>query len=309
MKIAYLITAYDNPAHFHRLLRAILTDRSTAFVHIDAKSDIAPFLEPRHSNVHFSSERTPVYWGEFSMVEAVLRLIRTALQAPEHFDYFVLLSGSDYPIRPIEELETFLATHSGAEFINIVAMPNEDAGKPLWRLQRYKVLSGSSWSNIERKARQILDRLQVLRIERDHTPAFRGLKPFGGSTWWTMSRAACQYLLDFLAQERQLMSFYRNTWVPEEGLIHTVIGNSPFAARVRRNLVFTDWRAGGNNPAALGQQHTQRFIDEYPFVVEDRFGRSEVFFARKFSDRTAALVDQLDAVCDRLKERCATTER
>ena len=70
------------------------------------------------------------------MVEAVLRLIRTTLQAPERFDYCVLASGSDYPIRPIEELEAFLTAR----------------------------------------------------------------------------------------------------------LLHAIIGNWPFAARVRRNLVFTDWR-------------------------------------------------------------------
>ena len=94
-------------------------------------------------------------------------------------------------------------------------------------------------------------------------------------------------------------------WFPEEGLFQTIIGNSPFAARVRRNFVYTDWSAGGKNPAALGNRHTQRFIDEYPFIVEDHFGRSEAFFARKFSDRTASLIDQLDAARNRLRHRRA----
>ena len=304
MKIAYLIIAHDNPAHFQRLVNAILIDHSAAFVHIDAKSDIAPFLQTRHPRVYFSSGRTPVYWGEFSMVEAILLLIETALRSPEHYDYCMLLSGSDYPICPIEELEAFLAANAGAEFINVVAMPDDAAGKPLSRLQRYKVLSGSSWSGVISTAHSVLDKLKLIP-ERDYAAALHGLKPFGGSTWWTMSREACQYVLDCAAREPQLLRFYRNTWFPEEGLFQTIIGNSPFAARVRRNLVYTDWSAGGKNPAALGNRHTQRFIDEYPFIVEDHFGRSEAFFARKFSDRTASLIDQLDAARNRLRHRRA----
>lgn len=308
MKIAYLITAYDNPAHFHRLAQAIVTDHSAAFVHIDAKSDIAPFLSPSHPQVYFCSERTRVYWGEFSMVEAVLRLIERALRAPERHDYLVLLSGSDYPIRPIEELEAFLTAHAGAEFINLVSMPNDDAGKPLWRLRRYKPLSGSPASRVAGKAREALAKTKLIAAERDHAAALHGLKPFGGSTWWAMSRAACEYVLDFIAREPALVRFYRHTWIPEEGLFHTIIGNSPFAKRVRRNLVFTDWRAGGNNPTALDEHHTQRFIDEYPLTVEDRFGRGEVFFARKFSDRTASLVERLEAAASRLRQRRAGLE-
>lgn len=306
MKIAYLITAYDNPGHFHRLANALVNDNSAAFVHIDAKSDIAPFLTTRHRHVQFCAERTAVYWGEFSMVEAVLSLIDMALKAPVHYDYLVLLSGSDYPIRPVEELEAFLAANAGVEFINIVAMPNEAAGKPIWRLQRFKVPSGTPFAGIVRKLRDAFARVGLLPRERDYVAALHGLKPFGGSTWWTMSREACQYILDFVARELAIVRFYRNTWIPEEGLFHTIIANSPFAARVRRNLVYTDWRAGGNNPAALGQQHTQRFIAEYPFVVDDRFGKSEVFFARKFSDRTASLVDELDAAHERQRRARAT---
>lgn len=305
MKIAYLITAYDNPAHFHRLVRAIVTERSAAFVHIDAKSDITPFLRPEHPQVHFCRKRSRVHWGEFSMVEAVLRLMETARRAAEHYDYFVLLSGSDYPIRPVEELEAFLRAQAGAEFINLIGMPNEAAGKPLWRLQRYQRLSDGAWSRVAGKARELLVQAKLIAAERDYSAALRGRKPFGGSTWWALSRAACEYVLDFVAREPALIRFYRHTWIPEEGLFHTIIGNSPFAGRVRRNLVFTDWRAGGNNPATLDEHHTQRFIDEYPVTVEDQYGRSELFFARKFSDRTAQLVDRLDAACERLRRRDA----
>jgi hypothetical protein len=295
MKIAYLITAYDNPAHLHRLLRAIVTPNSAAYVHVDAKFDSAPFERIRLPGVHFVKPRVAVYWGEFTMVEAILRLIESALASAESFEYFVLISGTDYPIRPIAELEAFLQANAGTQFINIVKMPDEDASKPLTRLRHYKVLSGNPLAIPLKIVRRALIRAGLLSAHRSYEAVLLGREPYAGSTWWALTRDACRYVLDFVAREASFVRFYRNTWFPDEGMIHTIIGNSPFAARMRRNLTYTDWTARGPHPEPIGPKHIRRFIEEPALVSDDRYGPGEVFFARKFSDATAALVDELDA--------------
>lgn len=295
MKIAYLITAYESPAHFHRLTRAIATGNSSVFVHLDAKADSAAFERGKIPAVTFVQPRIPVYWGEFSMVRAILLLMDHALRAPQSFDYLCLISGADYPIRPIQELETFLATHAGAEFMNLTPMPNDYLGKPISRLQRYKVPSGALFGVKRMRLRQALARLGAVPADRDYATALGGLRPYGGSTWCTLTRAACRYILDFVSNERRIIRFYRDSKFPDEGLLHTIIGNSRLVANVHRNLTYTDWRAGGRSPAPLSQEHIDRFLSEEMLVADDRFGPGEVFFARKFSESNSDLVDQLDA--------------
>lgn len=299
MKIAYLITAYDNPAHLHRLVRAIVTRNSAAYVHVDAKYDIAPFVQTSTERVHFVAPRVAVYWGEFTMVEAVLRLIASALSAAERYDYLVLISGTDYPIRPIAQFEAFLAANAGTQFINIVKMPDEEVSKPLTRLRYYKVLSGHPLAVPLKVARRALIRSGLLSEQRSYEAALQGRQPYAGSTWWALTREACEYVLEFVARESAFVRFYRNTWFPDEGMIHTIVGNSPFAQRMRRNFTYTDWTARGPHPEPINVAHVRRFIEQPDLTSDDRYGPGEIFFARKFSDATAPLVDQLDAVIAR----------
>jgi Core-2/I-Branching enzyme len=297
MKVGYLIVAHNHPQHFRRLLQAILTPQSAAFVHIDAKTDIAPFAQQQLAlpNLHFAKHRVPVYWGEFTMVEAVLDLMRTALDEKPAYDYLVLISGSDYPIRPPAAFEDFLARNAGQQFINVVQMPNDEVSKPLTRLQHYKVLSGKASTIPLKIARRLLIKTRVLPRERSFTTALNGLLPYGGSTWWALTNGACRYILDFVEREREFVRFYRNTWFPDEGMIHTILGNSPHAASIRRNVTYTDWAKRGPHPGVIGSQHVQRFIAEPTLEADDRYGPGELFFARKFRDEDAALIDELDA--------------
>jgi hypothetical protein len=295
MKLAYLIAAHHQPAHFQRLLDALLTASSAAFVHIDAKSPIAPFLGTQHSNVHFCKPRVPVYWGEYSQVDATMIMLREALASPSKFDYFVLLSGADYPLRPAAAIEAFFARHSGTEFINLVRMPNERASKPVTRLTQYKVLSGRFTTLPEKALRRLLIRARLLPAERDYTAALAGFIPCGGSSWWALSRSACEYIVAITQSMPRLVDFFRHTWFPDETYFQTLLGNSPFRDRIRRNLTYADWHAGGAHPAQIEARHLQSFAD-CKAVPSDVYGAGELLFARKFRDADAALTAQIDAL-------------
>src|SRR6266567_2069482 len=136
MHIAYLVFAYKNPQLLRRLIRTLSSEDCSFFVHIDKKSNLDEFemIKNEGSNVLFSEERIPSYWAEFSGVQAILLLIRQALKAPREYDYFVLLSGSEYPIKSAQYIQKFLEANRGVEFMSIVKMPNEEAGKPLSRI-------------------------------------------------------------------------------------------------------------------------------------------------------------------------------
>jgi hypothetical protein len=301
MNIAYLILAHQHPEQLSRLVRQLQTPAADMFVHVDAKVNIGPFMRAVGSHVKFTEKRIPVYWADYSQVDAVLLLIETALAVPRNYDYFVLLSGVDYPLRSAAEIEDFFLRNKGLEFINWVAMPSTLVAKPLSRLTDYKRRPGLlGW--IIGRVRQLLAKLHVIPRERDYRVYLGNLAPYGGSTWWALTRDACDYIQKFAVGNPRLMRFFENTSSPDEMVFQTILANSPFRSSMRRNITYTDWSKGGNSPSPIRDQHVAMFRAN-PIVraEEGAYVAGEFLFCRKVmdaatSDQLAVMIQQRDAV-------------
>jgi hypothetical protein len=295
MKIAYLILAHDNPSHLQRLVKAVASPSSACFIHVDSKSNIMDFLPITSENVILIDEQLAVYWGDFSMVEATLVLIRTALIDPRNFDRLVLLSGADYPLHSASYIESFFSRHPSDEFINLVQMPAKAERKPLYRLTHY-------WPRpqaplLTKLFLKIMQRLRLNHIlrHRAYQKNFSYLVPYAGDQWWALSRAACQYIQAFVEQEPKLMRFFMNTCFADEMLFQIMLGNSSFMPKIRRNVTYVDWRIEGAHPAWMSEQHLDDlFKADLSFKAVDWYGAGEMLFARKFSDAQAPLIHSLD---------------
>jgi len=294
MKISYLILAHGNPKHFHRLIQSLSSESSSFYVHIDKKSSLNAFVKPQLPGVYFVRDRVPVYWGDFSQVTAILRTLRMALAAQEQSDYFVLLSGADYPIQPTEYIHEFFQKNTNKEFINIVRMPCEAVGKPISRLSTYKIRASPSW--VMGGLRSFLAKTGMTPKQRDYRRHLGDLTPFGGSTWWALSREACLHIEKFVSSEPRVVRFFHNTEFPDESFFHTIIGNSPFGTRTSPNLTYTDWSGGGSSPAQLTDQHVDLLGSGTSFATDSIYGKGEVLFARKFSDDSGGVVERLNQV-------------
>src|SRR6185437_10412884 len=155
--------------------------------------------------------RVPVYWGDFSVVEAILHLLAAALAHPARYDYFTLMSGVDYPLQVNSYIMDFFEQRSGCDFINMVPMPAPQLGKEISRLTRYKCRPGE---------RRFLPRT------RDYKKVFGKVVPYAGSTWWSLTRETCEKILDFAHHQAHILEFYKNTDCPDEGFFQTAIANS-----------------------------------------------------------------------------------
>jgi len=299
MKIAYLVFAYRNPRLLQREIEALSGSESAFFVHIDAKVDIDQFSGIKGENVFFLDDRVRVYWAEFSGVRAILALIDRALTEGQRYDYLVLLSGSEYPLRSRRYIHQFFQHNAGLEFIDMVAMPNLGAGKPLSHINTFRV---QSHQPLLRLAARGLSRVGLVR--RDYRKHLGGLAPFGGHTWWALTRDACLHITRFISENRTIVRFFENVPQPEETFLQTILGNSAFKARVRRNLVFEDWSAGGSRPAMISDGHVVHFEEQQQVRLDDVWGSGEVLFARKFSDDNLGIVDRVDAMINRKDEDC-----
>lgn len=296
MKIAYLILAHSNPRHFGRLISALSSGSCAFFVHIDSKSNIEDFLRAEGTDVHFVERRIPVYWGDFSQVEALLILLRAALADSRHFDRFVLLSGTDYALQPTSRIEYFFARNRSAEFINLVQMPSSAAGKPMSRLTTYKERPGDM--RPIKAIRSVLSSLGIVSRTRDYKAYLGALVPYAGSTWWALSREACEHINAFATNELRIVEFFKHTHCPDESFFQTILGNSRFKPRIRRNLTYADWTAGGPSPAYIGSRHLPFFRCTSSFPPSDIFGAGDILFARKFSDDADSVVSQIDQLLE-----------
>lgn len=299
MKIAYLMLFHKDPRLLKRVIETLSSEDCGFFVHIDQKSDIRGFSGISGDNISFCERRIPVYWSQFSQIEATMLLVRGALDSSANYDYFIFMQGGTYPLRSGEYIQRFLEKNGGSEFLNLVKMP-----APGYPLSKINTLAYPSDMPVRRSAARALAKLGL--AQRDYRKYLKGLEAYSGNAWWALSRDACQYLAEFMTSNPHVEEYFRKTLVPDESFFHTILGNSPFRPRIRRSLVYADWTTHGAHPAMLTEEHIRVFAAQEKVWVEDEWGSEEMLFARKFSDDRLDLLKQIDEMIER-KEKCRSS--
>lgn len=296
MKIAYLLLAHDNPSHLLRLTQALRSPDNHCFVHVDAKTPLEPFaMVLAQPDVTAVQDRVRVRWGGFSLLRATLDLLTLAYHDDREFDYYVLLSGSDYPIRSNDYIKDFFASGDVEAYIDAFEMPSEEFGKPLWRLTRYQFeVDHASYNVGHRVLKQVNKALRRFGPERDFGKHFDGRKPYGGSTWWSLSATAAGVVLETAEESAGFLKFYEHTSVPDEMFYQTVLMNSPLRDSVVLTGTYCVWQPGRASPEILKSEH----IDELEAMIAEEGdpapGDHRWLFARKFRDDSAPLIAHID---------------
>jgi hypothetical protein len=294
VRIAYLILAHDQPAHLQRLVARLSAPGAAFFVHIDAKSDLAAFaaLAPA---VTFCQRRVNGAWGDISLVEATLELMRCAASGPGGFDRYVLLSGACYPLYTPADIGAFFERHRTTEFIETFALPDVRYGKPLERITQVSIRKGKPLRRFRWPLQNFLNRVLPLR---DYRKVLKG-ELVTGSQWWCLSGDAVKYVLEMTAREPQVYRFCKFVDCPDEFYFQYVLWNSPFRASISHSLTFTRWSPGKTGPDVLDAGYLPQFAG--PVIHASEFKNSPgerraVLFARKFSAASAPVLDAIDAM-------------
>jgi len=187
-----------------------------------------------------------------------------------------------------------LESNHGAEFMTMVRMPHKAAGKPISRINTLRI---PSHRPVFRTLVRILARFGL--AQRDHAKYLGDLKPYAGNTWWTLTREACEYLVAFEKQNPHVTHFFEECFAPEETYFHTILGNSPFGSRMRRNLLYEDWMGQKDHPAMINEKHVAFFESQNEVCVQDHHGPGELLFARKFSDQNLGILQRMDSMIQR----------
>jgi len=98
-------------------------------------------------------------------------------------------------------------------------------------------------------------------------------KLYGGSTYWSLTRASLEYVLTF-TEEKKALKRMEFTFCPEEMYFQTILLNSKHAEKIiNDNLRYIDWTSGrGGFPA---------FLDSTDYF---KIKQSNKIFARKFHE-------------------------
>ncbi|NNM65645.1 MAG: hypothetical protein HKL99_13745 [Burkholderiales bacterium] len=298
MHLAYLILAHDQPAHLREMIARLITPDSQFYVHIDRKSRLEDFQLPVDPRIHVMQDRVRVFWGDYSQVEAILRLMRAALSNPGLTPArLVLLSGADYPVRSNAEIHAHFRAHDDQEFIDLVKMPSIERSKPLSLLTTYQPRNTAL--PLINRLLQVAQRVGLLPQQRDYVPVLGGLQPYAGSTWWALSRGAAAHVIDFLDSHPDYAEFFRHTVCPDESCIHTILGNSSYATGIRPCLTYTDWSTHRHRPEPLTLAHAEFLTHAPARMPNNAYPDALAFlFARKFVPESRELLRLLNAVLD-----------
>ena len=299
MKIAYLILAHTHPLHLTRLISALQTEHTHIFVHIDKKSQdmICP---PITNTITSIKDTVTVNWGGFSVVQATLNLLQEATASGE-YDYFILLSGADYPLRSNASISRFLQRYKGKEFINLYKMP--EANKTLDRIEYFYIEKKFKFANpfLTKRAntfmRVLNKKLRTPLLKRRYPQQYAHFTLYAGSQWWALSKQCVDYVLQFITRNPEYKKFYQHTRVPDEMFFHTIIGNSPFKKNVVGALIYADWVTGSSShpghPATITLRHLP-LLSQKMVPTSNENGEKRPLFARKFTDDSQEIITEIE---------------
>ena len=224
MKIAYLILAHQHPALLARLIKILLAVDGIVAVHYDRNAGQPPLVELQQllgaSYDHVIwPKREAVIWGEWSLVQATLNGLEAIQKSGYTPDYVYLLSGSDYPIRPIEELKGFLERNHGKEFIESFSDKLHFWVKEGIQTERYLYRFPFNWSKNPRLFNLALKLQKMLKLKRCIPEV---IEPHFGSQWWVLTWPTCRAILD-ITKRKEIIHFFKGVWVPDELFFQTVI--------------------------------------------------------------------------------------
>jgi hypothetical protein len=281
-RLACVILAHADPVHLHRLVEAL--EPFPIFLHIDARTSDTTFsaMTANLPSRCVLLKRTATGWGQWGLVAAELEGYRAALEATEA-THVALLSGSDYPLAPANDIAGFLKGHIGDSFAEVNELPYAKWGRSggLSRL-RYR-----HWGFAKRMLRLPIPR----RLPEN-------MMFTGGSQSKVLARDHARAVVEIADAHRDLVQFWRRTWIPDETFVYSILNSPRFVSHWKTQLVPTNlWWIGWDetprkSPPWLGMEHRDVLLSRRKPAAE----QVPILFARKFSTEfSTPVLDAIDA--------------
>ena len=296
MRIAYLVISHGDPAQVLRLVRALREGPSShVYVRHDERRSRLDRRELDAAGGIQLRDAIDVEWGDWSYLRMLLDALER-IRAELDPDWVLVVSGQDYPLRPLPEIEARLESAHNDAFIGLAweletGQPPPSPADDFFRRYAYRHVRVPAWMP------HLPGRLGGLAYLRELPPPLRprlGLRsprlPFGpdlrcwvSGDWPLLGRRALAALLEAAREKQALMRHLRWTIAPSESFFATVLMNEPGLSVSGDDHRFVSFGPGAARPDLLTSADLERLV------------ASGAHFARKFDAGVdAAVLDRLD---------------
>lgn len=336
MKIAFIINCHANAEQVFRLYKAIQHPDCYYLFHISTTSvnGFEKTLKEKlkgYQNVFFPKQEDGTHC-EFGIVQAGLNALNFLKANNISYDYASLISGQDYPVKPIQQILDFYSENNGKQFmVSFPILPDENSEEfknkvwyPTWsnqqkyrfdkywvktkfgrksypinwimdksKIQLLKILIYESKKLFKEK--QLFETLNDVRLSYKYKIK-RPLPSFtlhGGLTWWNITNEFANYVLKTLQEKPEFVAFFKQTLIPDEMFMQTILANSPYKDQLvnddKRHIVW-DWSVNSTHPLTIIDKDFQTLVS------------SNDHFARKFDlQNHPAIFDKIDGFLNKHK--------
>jgi hypothetical protein len=300
MRIAFGILSSNNTAAAIQQIIDAIGSEHIIIIHHDFSKQ--PDFCVTGDNVYVIENYLHTSWAKWSLVDATLLLIETALARGE-FDYFQLLGDTCLPIQPIPKFVDYLKKTQPDASLDYVSLQDNlevmmsHGYRAFTEINsiRYKILRRLKfWYELDRTETQTIGGIFIRSTNSTRkTPMFwlqyavmqlaaHGIgftHPFGrklncsaGSQWFGCSSAMCMKIMDWSKKNAPIVNHFKNMLIPDEFFFQTVILNLQPQNIVQSNhfVSIFDKEADYRGPVFMK-------IDDI-----DQLMLSGKFFARKF---------------------------
>mgnify|MGYP000515945468 CR=1 FL=1 len=281
-KIAYILLCHKDPEAIIQQAERLTAAGDCMAIHFDARA------KPEHyrtivseladnPNVTFARRRVKCGWGEWSLVQATLNTLESAIEAFPRATHFYMLSGDCMAIKTAEYAHRFLDGND-ADFIESFDFFESDWIKTGMKEDR---LIYRHFFN-ERTHRRLFYASHGLQKKLGLTrPIPADLQVQIGSQWWCLRRRTIEWILDMTRTRHDVMRFFRTTWIPDETFFQTLVRHlvpePEIETRTLTFLMFSDY----GMPITF-------YNDHYDLLLSQDF-----LFARKISPEARQLKSRL----------------
>ena len=281
-KIAYILLCHKDPEAIIQQAERLTAVGDCVAIHFDGRAAAQDYQQIRaalddNPNVTFANRRVKCGWGEWSLVEATLHALRSAVAAFPRATHFYMLSGDCMPIKTAEYAHHFLDSHD-CDFIESFDFFESDwikTGMKEDRLIYRHYFNERKHKRLFYLCHEVQKRLGLQR----RLPA--DIQVQIGSQWWCLRRRTVETLLKFIRQREDVLRFFRTTWIPDETFFQTLVRHlipePEIETRTLTFLMFTDYGMPVNF-----------YNDHYDLLLGQDF-----LFARKISPEARELKSRL----------------
>lgn len=289
MTVVYVVISHRNPEQVVRLVRVLREGPSSrVLVRHDPRGERLERNQIEAAGGEPLEDRIKVRWGGWSQLKLILACLREAAERHDP-DWTLILSGQDYPLRPLADIEADLdASPADARLGSVrqVETHRPAAGEDEFFLRcRYRHYARPRVfpSSLPRSIRPLAyaRELPPLVGVRRTVPA--PLRFFASADSLTLGRAGMRAVLG-ASEHRRLMRHFRRVAVPSESFFASVLVGDPSLIVERDNRRFASFAHGAAHPDTLTSKDYDRLL------------ASGADFARKFDvraePRVLAMLDE-----------------